>query len=234
MKLTLSILLAASVAGVAIAQSQPESILPPGFGDPAPPAPPPTTTTPSPTAPATAPASPSSQRVARSPDLSRIEDIITSEALERAAPVAVAPPVEYRDDRRRDPALAGVIWPAAIGYTGEAWGSSAGKFLSVVLRRTDGPLASRWAQIGLRNMLLKAQAVTVWLDAPVEVLAERTGRRDTRPLLRDGDRATTLARLDRERRPYYAEADIHVRSGNGAHGDVVDAIVAALNEWLAR
>ena len=154
MKLTLSILLAASVAGVAIAQSQPESILPPGFGDPAPPAPPPTTTTPSPTAPATAPASPSSQRVARSPDLSRIEDIITSEALERAAPVAVAPPVEYRDDRRRDPALTGVIWPAAIGYTGDAWGGSSGKFLSVVLRRTDGPLASRWAQIGLRNMLL--------------------------------------------------------------------------------
>ena len=65
---------------------------------------------------------------------------------------------------------------------------------------------------------------------PVEVLAERTGRRDTRPLLRDGDRAATLARLDEERRPNYAEADIHVRSGQGAHGDVVDAIIAALRE----
>ncbi len=84
------------------------------------------------------------------------------------------------------------------------------------------------------RLLLKAQAVTVWLDAPVDVLAERTGRRDTRPLLRDGNRAETLARLDRERRPHYAEADIHVRSANGAHGDVVDAIVAALNTWLAR
>lgn len=82
--------------------------------------------------------------------------------------------------------------------------------------------------------LLKARAVTVWLDAPVDVLAERTGRRNTRPLLRDGDRAATLARLDQERRPYYAEADIHVRSGDGAHGDVVDAIVAALGAWFAR
>ncbi len=82
--------------------------------------------------------------------------------------------------------------------------------------------------------LLKAQAVTVWLDAPVEVLAERTGRRDTRPLLRGGDRATTLARLDRERRPYYAEADIHIRSGSGAHGDVVETIVAALDDWFAQ
>jgi shikimate kinase len=82
--------------------------------------------------------------------------------------------------------------------------------------------------------LLKARAVTVWLDAPVEVLAERTGRRDTRPLLRDGNRAETLARLDQERRPNYAEADIHVRSGDGAHGDVVDAIVEALRKRFAQ
>lgn len=78
--------------------------------------------------------------------------------------------------------------------------------------------------------LLKARAVTVWLDAPVDVLAERTGRRDTRPLLRGGDRSATLARLDEQRRPEYAQADIHVRSGVGAHGDVVDAIVAALRD----
>src|SRR5919112_2850558 len=32
--------------------------------------------------------------------------------------------------------------------------------------------------------LLNDRAITVWLDAPVEVLAERTGRRNTRPLLR--------------------------------------------------
>ena len=82
--------------------------------------------------------------------------------------------------------------------------------------------------------LLKSRAVTVWLDAPVEVLAERTGRRNTRPLLRDGNRAETLARLDHERRPNYAEADIHIRSGGGAHGDVVEAIVAALRERFAQ
>ena len=58
--------------------------------------------------------------------------------------------------------------------------------------------------------LLKERAITVWLDAPVDVLAERTGRRDTRPLLRNGDRAATLARLADERRASYAEAHIHV------------------------
>ena len=65
-----------------------------------------------------------------------------------------------------------MIWPAAIGYTGEAWGSSAGKFLSVVLRRTDGPLASRWTQIGLRNMLMAKAAAPRGID-PADWVAER-------------------------------------------------------------
>jgi shikimate kinase len=82
--------------------------------------------------------------------------------------------------------------------------------------------------------LLNDRAITVWLDAPVDVLAERTGRRNTRPLLRQGNRAETLARLAQERQPLYAEAKIHIRSGTGAHGDVVEAIVAALEDHLAK
>ena len=82
--------------------------------------------------------------------------------------------------------------------------------------------------------LLNERAITVWLDAPIDVLAERTGRRNTRPLLRSGNRATTLARLSEERQPMYEEAQIHIRSGNGAHGDVVEAIVAALQDYLAQ
>ena len=43
--------------------------------------------------------------------------------------------------------------------------------------------------------LLNERAITVWLDAPVDVLAERTARRNTRPLLRNGDPKGTLERL---------------------------------------
>lgn len=82
--------------------------------------------------------------------------------------------------------------------------------------------------------LLNERAITVWLDAPVDVLAERTGRRNTRPLLRQGNRSATLARLSAERQPMYAEAQIHIRSGAGAHGDVVEAIVSALRDRLAQ
>jgi shikimate kinase len=82
--------------------------------------------------------------------------------------------------------------------------------------------------------LLNERAITIWLDAPVAVLAERTGRRDTRPLLRGGDRAATLARLAEARRSDYAEAQIHITSGDGAHGDIVNRILAALDAALHR
>jgi len=82
--------------------------------------------------------------------------------------------------------------------------------------------------------LLKDRTITVWLDAPVDVLAERTGRRDTRPLLKNGDRKETLERLARIEREAYAQAHIHVKSGNGAHREVVEEIVRALEDYLAK
>lgn len=84
------------------------------------------------------------------------------------------------------------------------------------------------------RQLLNERAITVWLDAPVDVLAERTSRRDTRPLLRNPDPKGTLERLSNERRPSYEEAHIHIRSGNGAHKDVVEAIVQALDRHVPR
>jgi shikimate kinase len=80
--------------------------------------------------------------------------------------------------------------------------------------------------------LLNDRAITVWLDAPVDVLAERTSRRDTRAQLRNGDPKETLERLSQERRESYEEAHIHVKSGDGAHKEVVEAIVEALEKHL--
>lgn len=80
--------------------------------------------------------------------------------------------------------------------------------------------------------LLNNRAITIWLDAPVDLLTTRTGRLETRPLLRNVDRKETLERLAAERRDLYAEAHIHVKSGNGAHGEVVDKILLALDEHL--
>ena len=81
--------------------------------------------------------------------------------------------------------------------------------------------------------LLNQRAITVWLNAPVEVLVVRTARRDTRPLLKNGDPRATLARLSAERSPIYAEAHIHVTSTDGAHIDVVETIVVGVTAHLA-
>ena len=81
--------------------------------------------------------------------------------------------------------------------------------------------------------LLNERAITVWLDAPVDILTERTSRRDTRAQLRTGDPKATLERLANERRPSYEQAHIHVKSGDGAHKDVVETIVRAINDYLA-
>ncbi len=82
--------------------------------------------------------------------------------------------------------------------------------------------------------LLNTRAITVWLDAPIDILAERTSRRNTRPMLRNGDPKGTLERLAEERAPSYSSAHIHVKSGNGAHRDVVESIVKALEEHLGQ
>src|SRR3954471_12064074 len=82
------------------------------------------------------------------------------------------------------------------------------------------------------RQLLNERAITIWLDAPVDILAERTSRRNTRPLLRTQDPKATLERLSEERRPSYEEAHIHVKSGNGEHKGVVDSIVRALDDFL--
>jgi shikimate kinase len=84
------------------------------------------------------------------------------------------------------------------------------------------------------RQLLNERAITVWLDAPVDVLAERTARRDSRPLLRGGNRSAKLSRLSEQRQPMYAEAHIRILSGDGAHSHVVEAIIAAVSEHLAK
>lgn len=82
--------------------------------------------------------------------------------------------------------------------------------------------------------LLKERAITVWLDAPVDVLVQRTSRRETRPLLKNSDPRSTFERLSRIEKQAYAEADIHVRSGAGGHGQVVDEIISAIAARLNR
>ena len=76
---------------------------------------------------------------------------------------------------------------------------------------------------------ITARATSVWLRAPLDVLVERVGRRETRPLLRDGDPREILERLLETREPVYASADITVDSEDGPHHGAVDRILSELD-----
>lgn len=76
--------------------------------------------------------------------------------------------------------------------------------------------------------LINAKAVSVWLKADVELLARRVSRKDNRPLVRGKDPVAVLTELAKARYPAYAEAQVHVETGDTPHGVAVDAILTAL------
>ena len=76
--------------------------------------------------------------------------------------------------------------------------------------------------------LILDQAIAVWLDAPVRVLADRVRRRDTRPLLRDKDPHAVLAELAAVRNPIYAQAPIRIASDQAPHESTVSSILKAI------
>lgn len=80
---------------------------------------------------------------------------------------------------------------------------------------------------------MRETATTIWLRAPLDLLLARTQRRDTRPLLKEGNPRETLERLLREREPIYAEADLTVDSVDGPHQFAIERIVEALTSSRA-
>jgi shikimate kinase len=75
---------------------------------------------------------------------------------------------------------------------------------------------------------IAAAGVSVWLRADLDLLVKRTARRNTRPLLRQGDPRAILGRLIDERYPVYAEADVTVDSADGPPETTVDRVLRAL------
>lgn len=80
--------------------------------------------------------------------------------------------------------------------------------------------------------LILDKAITIWLDSDVDTLVERTARRESRPLLRDGDPREILSRLREERAPHYAQAPIHVTSGSGPHVHTINKVLQEISQWL--
>ncbi len=81
---------------------------------------------------------------------------------------------------------------------------------------------------------IKAQAVSVWLKADLDVLLKRVAKRGGRPLLENRDPAEVLQNLITLRYPVYAEADITVESLDVQHGQMVSEVLGALAEYVPQ
>jgi shikimate kinase len=78
---------------------------------------------------------------------------------------------------------------------------------------------------------IKANSLSVWLKADLDVLLKRVAKRGGRPLLENRDPAEVLQNLINIRYPVYAEADIMVESLDVQHTQMVNAVIEALAKW---
>ena len=76
--------------------------------------------------------------------------------------------------------------------------------------------------------LILANAISVWIDADLDVIVDRVARRDNRPLLKGKNAREVLTELAEVRNPVYALADLHVRSQSTPHDATVNAIMEKL------
>lgn len=81
---------------------------------------------------------------------------------------------------------------------------------------------------------VKRQAFSIWLNASLSTLLKRLANDTRRPLLQQGDKAETLARLIQEREPYYAMADLTIDPDGATIEGVADSIIAELEGALAH
>jgi len=74
---------------------------------------------------------------------------------------------------------------------------------------------------------LNRQALTVWLDAPFELVVARLARSESRPLAASKSEEEIRALWD-QRRNYYAQARLRIATGKRDPERVVDQIIAEL------
>ena len=77
---------------------------------------------------------------------------------------------------------------------------------------------------------MRDHAFTIWLKAPLDLLLARVAKRQTRPLLNNGDPKGTLERLLAEREPTYGEADYVLECVDGPKDAAVEQVMTVLKD----
>lgn len=121
----------------------------------------------------------------------------------------------------------------------ETWGEKAFRDAErrIIKRLLEGPIQIVSTGDGAffdeeSRALVKENAISLWLRADPEILYERVIRRDTRPLLFEGDAKQILDEMIERRYPIYAKADLTVESNDDAHEATIDRVIEALKDYI--
>ncbi len=82
------------------------------------------------------------------------------------------------------------------------------------------------------RLLLKENAITVWLKGDFDTIMERVSRKNTRPLLQVADPRAKMRELMDIRYPIYAEADVTVPIARGPHIRTVNKVIRLLGSHI--
>ena len=165
-----------SIAIPVVAQQAPESLLPPGFGDPSPerptPAPSPTQRPSAPGTPAPAPGQPPAtvQQLPSGPSVVDFgmaqpgtDNAVAEAELSDEELAAQKAKYDLPDSARRSLDRIGPLTPDTGGYAPNVFGNARGQYMTALMRTMHAPVASRWASILARRMLLSAT------DTPADI-----------------------------------------------------------------
>ena len=159
-RLAFAALLLAGVGMPALGQDTPESLLPPGFDDPAPTP----TPAPGPTAAPTRPG-PAEPLIPAEPGVALPDNAFGNFADQAEAQAAQVDLARYELPAFAKHSLdrVGAFAAGNAAFPADSFGRSDGRFLQVLMRRMEAPIASRWASIVLRRALMSP------LDTPANV-----------------------------------------------------------------
>ena len=78
--------------------------------------------------------------------------------------------------------------------------------------------------------VIRDRAISLWLDAEPETLARRIGNTSSRPLLAKGDPVSILTALAADRKPFYSQADLYLKTGLQSHRQSMKLLLDMLEQ----
>lgn len=79
--------------------------------------------------------------------------------------------------------------------------------------------------------ILQEKAIIIWLEAPIEEILKRIGKKNNRPLLNNKDKRKILEDLAKARYPYYEQADLKFSTTKTSGEILIKEIVQKINQF---